>query len=103
MDKRPRLTALKSAHKGRFTLHSGDILDLGSLVGILNRIQVDEVYHLAGQSHVALSFEQPLYTYNTNALGTARVLEALASLDAEKPIRFYNVGASSKHLAHPAT
>jgi len=88
MDRRPRLIALNKAHKDRFILHYGDILDLANLIGFLRAIEVYEIYHLAAQSHIALLFEQPLYTYNINALGTTRVLEAITALKLNH-IRFY--------------
>lgn len=72
-------------------VHSGDILDLACLLTLLDKIRVDEIFHLAAQSHVALSFEQPLYTFDTNALGTMRLLEAITVLKLTKTIRFYNV------------
>ncbi|KAJ4313302.1 hypothetical protein N0V84_009479 [Fusarium piperis] len=103
---RPRLTALNEAHKGRFTVHSGDVLDLANLIALLSKIKVDEIYHLAAQSHVALSFEQPLYTYNVNALGTIRMLEAIAALNLSKDVRFYNVTEtpqSEKTLFNPVS
>ena len=65
--------------------------DLGSLLQILGSIKVDEIYHLAAQSHVGVSFETPLLTSDTNALGTIRLLETMRILKLEKTTRFYNV------------
>ncbi|KAE8372780.1 GDP-mannose 4,6-dehydratase [Aspergillus bertholletiae] len=77
------------------TLHAGDMCDLGSLIQILSSIQdIGEIYHLAGQSHVGLSFQMPLSTSDTNALGTLRVLEAMRILNLDKTTRFYNAGTS---------
>lgn len=73
------------------TLHYGDMTDSGTLLQILGGICVDEVYHLAAQSHVGVSFETPLLTCDINALGTLRLLEALRILKLEKKIRFYSV------------
>lgn len=78
------------------TLHFGDLSDMGRLLTILRSIRVDEVYHLAAQSHVAVSFETPLSTADINALGTLRLLEAMRILKMEKTTRFYNVSSRMK-------
>ena len=77
-----------------FTLHHGDMTDSSSLVRIIQQVQPDEIYNLAAQSHVAVSFEEPEYTANSDALGTLRVLEAIRILGLEKKTRFYQASTS---------
>ena len=77
-----------------FTLHHGDLTDSSSLIRIVEQVQPDEVYNLAAQSHVAVSFEEPEYTANSDALGTLRILEALRILGLEKKSRFYQASTS---------
>lgn len=77
-----------------FILHYGDMTDSSSLVRILQAVQPDEVYNLAAQSHVAVSFEEPEYTANSDALGTLRLLEAIRILGLEKKTRFYQASTS---------
>jgi GDPmannose 4,6-dehydratase len=78
----------------RFTLHHGDMTDSSSLVRIIQQVQPDEIYNLAAQSHVAVSFEEPEYTANSDALGALRVLEAIRILGMEKKTRFYQASTS---------
>ncbi|ESQ12914.1 MAG: GDP-mannose 4,6-dehydratase [Thiohalocapsa sp. PB-PSB1] len=78
----------------RFILHHGDLTDSSSLIRILQQVQPDEVYNLAAQSHVAVSFEEPEYTANTDALGTLRLLEAIRILGLEQKTRFYQASTS---------
>jgi len=78
----------------RFVLHHGDLTDSTSLVSIVQRVQPDEIYNLAAQSHVAVSFEQPEYTANADAIGTLRMLEAIRILGLEKRTRFYQASTS---------
>ncbi|MHB9111005.1 MAG: GDP-mannose 4,6-dehydratase [Armatimonadota bacterium] len=78
----------------RFFLHHGDMTDSSSLVRIIQQVQPDEIYNLAAQSHVAVSFEEPEYTANSDALGTLRVLEAVRILGLEKKTRFYQASTS---------
>ncbi len=78
----------------RFILHYGDMTDSSSLVRILQVVQPDEIYNLAAQSHVAVSFEEPEYTANSDALGTLRLLEAIRILGLEKKTRFYQASTS---------
>ena len=78
----------------RFFLHYGDITDSLSVLKIIKNIQPDEVYNLAAQSHVAVSFEMPEYTANADALGPLRILEAIRSLQNVKKIKFYQAGTS---------
>jgi len=80
--------------KRRFILHYGDMTDSSSLLHIIQKVQPDEVYNLAAQSHVAVSFEEPEYTANSDALGTLRVLEAIRILGLEKKTRFYQASTS---------
>jgi len=78
----------------RFSLHHGDMTDSSSLVRIIQQTQPDEIYNLAAQSHVAVSFEEPEYTANSDALGALRVLEAIRILGMEKKTRFYQASTS---------
>ncbi|HIJ91191.1 MAG: GDP-mannose 4,6-dehydratase [Desulfobulbaceae bacterium] len=78
----------------RFILHHGDMTDSSSLIRIIQQVQPDEIYNLAAQSHVAVSFEEPEYTANSDALGTLRVLEAIRILGLEKKTRFYQASTS---------
>ncbi|MCG5548934.1 GDP-mannose 4,6-dehydratase [Halorhodospira halochloris] len=78
----------------RFILHYGDLTDTSNLTRILQEVQPDEVYNLAAQSHVAVSFEAPEYTADVDALGTLRLLEAIRLLGMEKRTRFYQASTS---------
>jgi len=78
----------------RFFLHHGDMTDSSSLLHIIQKVQPDEVYNLAAQSHVAVSFEEPEYTANSDALGALRILEAIRILGMEKKTRFYQASTS---------
>ncbi len=78
----------------RFILHHGDMTDSSSLIRIIQQVQPDELYNLAAQSHVAVSFEEPEYTANADALGTLRLLEAIRILGLEKKTRFYQASTS---------
>src|ERR1700712_523557 len=78
----------------RFILHHGDMTDSSSLVRIIQQVQPDEIYNLAAQSHVAVSFEEPEYTANSDALGTLRVLEAVRTLGLSEKTRFYQASTS---------
>jgi len=80
--------------KKRFFLHYGDITDSLSVLKIIKDVKPDEVYNLAAQSHVAVSFEMPEYTANADALGPLRILEAVRSLQNLKKIKFYQAGTS---------
>ena len=86
---------IKNGHKGRkLNLHYGDITDSSSLIRIVREIQPDEIYNLAAQSHVQVSFEVPEYTGEVNALGTLRLLEAVRLLGLEKKIKIYQASSS---------
>ena len=75
-------------------LHYGDLTDATNLIRIIQQVQPDEIYNLAAQSHVAVSFETPEYTANSDALGTLRILEAIRILGLEKKTRFYQASTS---------
>ena len=75
-------------------LHYGDMTDSSGLIQIVQKVRPDEIYNLAAQSHVAVSFEQPEHTANSDALGALRVLEAIRILGLEKTTRFYPASTS---------
>jgi GDPmannose 4,6-dehydratase len=81
-------------HATRFHLHYGDLTDATNLIRLVQEVQPDEIYNLAAQSHVAVSFETPEYTGNSDALGTLRILEALRILGMAKTTRFYQASTS---------
>ena len=78
----------------RFRLHYGDLTDATNLLRVIQQVQPDEIYNLAAQSHVAVSFETPEYTANADAIGTLRILEAIRILRLEKRTRFYQASTS---------
>ncbi|MBW1722354.1 MAG: GDP-mannose 4,6-dehydratase [Deltaproteobacteria bacterium] len=78
----------------RFFMHYGDLTDSTNLIRIIQRYQPDEIYNLAAQSHVQVSFETPEYTANADALGTLRLLEAIRILNMEEKTRFYQASTS---------
>ncbi|MDA9030973.1 GDP-mannose 4,6-dehydratase [Candidatus Pseudothioglobus singularis] len=78
----------------RFFLHHGDVSDSSCLTRIIGQVQPDEIYNLAAQSHVAVSFEEPEYTANSDALGALRLLESIRILGLEKKTRFYQASTS---------
>jgi GDPmannose 4,6-dehydratase len=77
-----------------FILHYGDLTDSTNLIRIIQQVRPDEIYNLAAQSHVAVSFEAPEYTANADAIGTLRILEAIRILGLEKKTRFYQASTS---------
>jgi GDPmannose 4,6-dehydratase len=77
-----------------FVLHHGDLTDSSSLLRIIQEVQPNEIYNLAAQSHVAVSFEEPEYTANSDALGALRILEAIRILSLEKKTKFYQASTS---------
>ena len=77
-----------------FILHYGDLTDSTNLIRILQNVQPDEIYNLGAQSHVAVSFETPEYTANSDALGTLRILEAIRILNLNKKTKFYQASTS---------
>ena len=78
----------------RFFLHHGDLTDSMSLTRVIQQVQPDEIYNLGAQSHVAVSFEEPEYTANSDATGALRILEAIRILGLEKKTRFYQASTS---------
>ena len=78
----------------RFVLHHADMTDTASLIRVIQQTQPDEIYNLAAQSHVAVSFEEPEYTANSDGLGTLRLLEAIRILGLDKKTRFYQASTS---------
>jgi len=78
----------------KFILHHGDLTDSTSLVRIIQKVQPDEIYNLAAQSHVAVSFEEPEYTANADGIGALRILEAIRILGLTKKTRFYQASTS---------
>jgi len=78
----------------RFFLHHGDMTDSSSLIRIMQQVQPDEIYNLAAQSHVAVSFEEPEYTADSDGIGALRLLEAIRILGLEKKSRFYQASTS---------
>ena len=82
------------AEDPRLRLHFADMTDSTNLIRVMQQVQPDEVYNLAAQSHVAVSFEMPEYTANADALGTLRLLEAIRILGLEKKTRFYQASTS---------
>ena len=81
----------------RLVLHYGDMTDSSSLIRIIQQTQPDEIYNLAAQSHVAVSFEEPEYTADSDGLGTLRLLEAIRILGLEKKTRFYQASTSEMY------
>ena len=83
--------------KYTFRLHYGDITDSSSVSSIIEKVRPDEIYNLAAQSHVAVSFEVPEYTANADALGALRILEAIKFHNLEKKTKFYQAGTSEMY------
>lgn len=81
----------------KMVLHYGDLTDATNLIRIVQQVQPDEIYNLAAQSHVGVSFETPEYTANSDALGTLRILEAIRILGLEKKTRFYQASTSEMY------
>ncbi len=81
----------------RFCMHYGDLTDATNLIRIIQEVQPDEIYNLAAQSHVMVSFETPEYTANADALGTLRLLEAIRILKLEEKTRFYQASTSEMY------
>ena len=85
---------LNKKYRNKFFLHYGDLTDANSINSIIKETLSDEIYNLAAQSHVGISFLLPEYTTDVNALGTLRVLEAIKNLDIKKKIKFYQASTS---------
>ena len=80
--------------KSNFILFYGDLTDSSSILNLIKKTKPDEIYNLAAQSHVQVSFEVPEYSAEVNSLGTLRILEAIKNLNLEKKVRFYQAGTS---------
>ena len=91
-----RIEALRNepAYNDRFFLHYGDLTDFSSIIRLVNDVQPDEIYNLAAQSHVSVSFETPEYTANADGIGALRFLEAIRTLKLEGKTRFYQASTS---------
>ena len=87
----------------KFILHHGDLTDATSLIRIIQEVRPDEIYNLAAQSHVAVSFEEPEYTANSDALGALRILEAIRILKLEKKTKYYQASTSELYGAAQET
>jgi GDPmannose 4,6-dehydratase len=87
----------------KFILHHGDLTDATSLIRTIQEVQPDEIYNLAAQSHVAVSFEEPEYTANSDALGALRILEAIRILKLEKKTKYYQASTSELYGAAQET
>ena len=85
---------LLANNKSRLILHYGDLTDTSSLFNIISKIVPDEIYNLGAQSHVAVSFEEPEYTANCDAIGALRILEAIRILGLEKKCKYYQASTS---------
>ena len=81
----------------RFSLHYGDMTDSTNLIRIISEVEPDEIYNLAAQSHVQVSFETPEYTANADAIGATRILEAIRLLNMEKKAKFYQASTSEMY------
>jgi GDPmannose 4,6-dehydratase len=92
-----------SVDNRKFILHHGDLTDATSLIRIIQEIQPSEIYNLAAQSHVAVSFEEPEYTANSDALGVLRILEAIRILKLENKTKFYQASTSELYGAAKET
>jgi GDPmannose 4,6-dehydratase len=86
---------------GRFRLHYADLADASSLSMVLEEVRPDEVYNLGAQSHVRVSFDQPLYTADVVGLGTLRLLEAVRQLNRSRPVKFYQASSSEMYGSAP--
>ena len=87
-------TKIRTIRIKRFSLHYGDLTDATNLIRLIQQIQPTEIYNLAAQSHVAVSFDTPEYTANADAIGTLRLLEAIRILGLEQETRFYQASTS---------
>ena len=88
-------------HGKGFNMHHGDMTDSSSLVHIIEKTKPDEIYNIAAQSHVAVSFEEPEYTANSDALGPLRMLEAIRTLNMNKTVRYYQASTSEMYGQSP--
>ena len=90
-------TRIRTSRTCAFHMHYGDMTDATNLIRIMQETQPDEIYNLAAQSHVQVSFETPEYTANADGLGTLRLLEAIRILGLEKQTRFYQASTSEMY------
>ena len=98
---RPPLRAATRASRDRFHLHYADLADASSLSTLMEQVRPDEVYNLGAQSHVRVSFDQPLYTADVVGLGTLRLLEAVRQLEPSQPVKFYQASSSEMFGSAP--
>ena len=82
-------------------LHYGDLTDFSSIINVIKKVKPIEIYNLAAQSHVQVSFETPEYTANADAIGTLRILEAIRILNLTKSIKFYQASTSEMYGSTP--
>ena len=87
-------TRIRTSEPQKFRLHYGDLTDSSSLLRVIQEVQPDEIYNLAAQSHVAVSFESPEYTANVDGFGALRILEAIRILGLQGKTRFYQASTS---------
>jgi GDPmannose 4,6-dehydratase len=95
------ILARGSEVRDRFQLHYADLADASSLATLMEQVRPDEVYNLGAQSHVRVSFDQPLYTADVVGLGTLRLLEAARQLNRSQPVRFYQASSSEMFGSAP--
>ena len=88
------LTLDPTIYKKQFDLHYADLTDSASIINVIAKVKPDEIYNLGAQSHVAVSFNQPEYTANCNALGTLRILEAVRLLNMSSSVKIYQASTS---------
>lgn len=93
---------MHDSHNNKFFLHYGDVTDTTNLIRIIQEVKPDEIYNLAAQSHVRVSFETAEYTANADALGTLRILEAIRILNLQDKVRFYQASTSELFGNSPA-
>jgi GDPmannose 4,6-dehydratase len=95
------ILARDPAIRDRFRLHYADLADASSLATLMDEVKPDEVYNLGAQSHVRVSFDQPLYTSDVVGLGTLRLLEAVRQLSKTRPVKFYQASSSEMYGSAP--
>ncbi|MBX6314521.1 MAG: GDP-mannose 4,6-dehydratase, partial [Isosphaeraceae bacterium] len=88
-------------YRDRFFLHYADLADASSLATLMEQVRPDEVYNLGAQSHVRVSFDQPLYTADVVGLGALRLLEAVRQLARSQPVKFYQASSSEMFGSAP--
>ena len=98
---RPPARPTTATSRDRFQLHYADLADASSLSTLMEQVRPDEVYNLGAQSHVRVSFDQPLYTADVVGLGTLRLLEAVRQLNRSQPVKFYQASSSEMFGSAP--